>query len=96
MPRAKNEYTAVAGAEKRLRDLLKPAAAGELELNDMVAALTAGAEIEYKPRLKAIVITLPIPEPAPEPKLGKFAPVPVTDEYDPYPGDEALDDVSVG
>lgn len=92
MPRTRNEYTAVAGAEKRLRDLLAPAASGELELNDIVAALTAGATIEYKPRLKSIVVTLPIPEPAPEPKLGKFAPVPVTDEYDPYPGEESADE----
>lgn len=91
MPRAKNEYTAVAGAEKRLAELLEPAYGVEMAAN-IALTLTGGeAGIEYKPRLKAIVITLPIPEPAPEPKLGKFSPTPVTDEYDPYPGDEELE-----
>lgn len=92
MPRAKNEYTAVAGAEKRLAELLEPTYGVERAAN-IALTLTGGeAGIEYKPRLKAIVITIPIPEPAPEPKLGKFAPVPVTDEYDPYPGEESADE----
>ncbi|HEX2642615.1 MAG TPA: hypothetical protein VHU81_06465 [Thermoanaerobaculia bacterium] len=61
MPRTKNEYTAVAGAEKRLGDLLR--AGGLFDPESVVRALTQGAEIEYKPRLKSLVITLRLPEP---------------------------------
>lgn len=96
MPRKTNEYTAVAGAEKRLRELL---ALGPLRHDDrtidlVVSELTGGdAEIEYKPRLKALVITLPIPQPAPEPKLGKFEPKPLPEDADPWPGEGDVDDV---
>lgn len=85
MPRAKNEYTAVAGAEKRLREILAPM--GEQTAQWAVELLTGeGVTIEHKPRLKSIALTLPIPEPAPEPKLGKFVPVEPRD--DAHPGEE--------
>lgn len=94
MPRKTNEYTAVAGAEKRLREILDFDGFG-LEIQDpIVRALTHGAEIEYKPRLKALVITIPIPQPAPEPRLGEFTPKSEPEDgYYPGEGDE---DVIVG
>jgi hypothetical protein len=65
MPRTKNEYTAVAGAEKRLGELLR--AGGLFDPESVVRALTQGAEIEYKPRLKSLLITLRLPEPGETP-----------------------------
>lgn len=77
----KNEYTAVAGAEKRLGEIFRDGIPEVLMpghlLEQVTRSLTGnGATIEYKPRLKSLVITLPIPQPAPEPKLGEFVPKP--------------------
>lgn len=91
MPRKTNEYTAVAGAEKRLREILD--GIGTEHQDWVVHVLTEDAEIEYKPRLKALVITIPIPQPAPEPKLGKFDPKPLAEDADPWPGEGDVDDV---
>jgi hypothetical protein len=75
MPKATNDYTATATAEKRLREILAPVAAGELELNDIVEALSgAGVTIEIKPRLKSVQLIVPIPQPRPASKLGEFSP----------------------
>lgn len=98
MPRKMNEYTAVAGAEKRLREMLSQGPLGQMmsdnQIEMVVAELTTkSVEIEYKPRLKALVITIPIPQPAPEPKLGKFEPKQMPEDADPWPGEGDVDDV---
>lgn len=81
MPKATNDYTATATAEKRLREILAPVAAGEVELEETIAALTgAGVTIELKPRLKAVQLIVPIPQPRPEPKLGEFQPKDAPDD----------------
>jgi len=51
-----SEYVATAAAEKRLREVL-----GDLATDDLVKALCENVQVEYKPRLKAVVLTVPIP-----------------------------------
>lgn len=56
-----NDYVATAAAEKRLREVMR-GKFGECKLADDVAdVLLAETRIEYKPRLKAVQIQLPIP-----------------------------------
>lgn len=54
-----SEYVATAAAEKRLREVL-----GDLATDALVARLCEGVKVEYKPRLKSVVLTVGLPDAA--------------------------------
>ena len=72
-----SDYVATAAAEKRLREVL-----GELATDELVARLCEGVKVEYKPRLKSVVLTVGIPDAA----------TPVTKTVDPTPAGSSADD----
>ena len=58
------DYVATAAAEKRLREILA-ARFGEHDIEDLAQALlSSDVQIEYKPRLKAVLVTIPLPDKA--------------------------------
>lgn len=75
-----NSYVATAAAEKRLREVLGANDIARFltdnQLDAVALALLDNAKIEYKPRLKAVLVTLPIPDTATRTKIAE----PVTAE----------------
>lgn len=63
---SENEYVATAAAQKRLREVLT-GYLGHIDsriVETFADALLAVAQVEYKPRAKAVLITLPLPDKA--------------------------------
>ena len=63
---SENEYVATAAAQKRLREVLT-GYLGHIDsriVETFADALLAVAQIEYKPRAKAVLISLPLPDKA--------------------------------
>lgn len=67
-----NEYVATAAAEKRLREVLAAKLPYPTDADAIAELLLSGeVGIEYKPRAKAVLITLPLPDKAPSKLLRK-------------------------
>jgi hypothetical protein len=57
-----NEYVATAAAEKRLREVLAARIHGDIDA--LADAMLSGTRIEYKPRQKAVIVTMTLPDTA--------------------------------
>lgn len=88
---SENEYVATAAAQKRLREVLT----GYLgHIDDRIVetfadALLAVAQVEYKPRAKAVLITVGLPDKAALSQMGTAADLDqaVTETPEPEPED---------
>lgn len=72
---SENEYVATAAAQKRLREVLT-GYLGHIDsriVETFSDALLAVAQVEYKPRAKAVLITLPLPDKAALSQMGTAA-----------------------
>ena len=63
---SENDYVATAAAQKRLREVLTVAFkhTDDAFIDSLADALLSHAGIEYKPRAKAVLITLELPDKA--------------------------------
>lgn len=101
-----SEYVAVAAGEKRLREILTDGAGfslTEVQVDLVVEILTgAGVTADYKPRLKAVLLTVPMPDKRTEqPEAGGVPPELVPDHLADAkragePVTEAVDGVEIG
>lgn len=87
-----SEYVAVAAGEKRLLEILTPEFGPE-NAKRIVEILTGeGVSADYKPRLKAVLLTVPMPDAKTERPAAANVPPELVSE----PVAETVDDVEIG